>query len=183
MKNEFKNVIVYGELDYILSANFDEVKDKAKVLEYTANLLPIDQNDNGSTNTNCLYVVNNMLEKILNFKAENNNNLNETCYITIPDKLYKAIQRGTYKTWIKNDGHASTGYAYAPREIEEWIRFTNLYSSLFLDINFRSMTYYTMSNPRYHIDNVNRHKYLIKQMRNQVEKHKQNMLNSLIASY
>ena len=45
------------------------------------------------------------------------------------------------------------------------------------------MTYYTISNPRYHIDNVNRHKYLIKQMKAQINKHKQNMFNEIIANY
>ena len=48
MKNNFKNVIVYGELDYVLSANFGEVKDKATVLEYKARLLPLNQKDRKS---------------------------------------------------------------------------------------------------------------------------------------
>lgn len=183
MKNNFKNVIIYGELDYVLSANFDEVKDKARVLEYTARLLPLNQNDNGSTNINCLYVVNNILEQIVELKNESNGILHETCYITIPDKLYTAIQKGTYKNWIKNDGVASSGLTYPEKEMNEWARFTNLYSHLFLDINFRNMRYYAMSNPRYNIDNVNRHKYLIRQMKAQVAKHKQEAFDTIIATF
>ena len=52
MKNNFKNVIVYGELDYVLSDNFGEVKDKATVLEYNARILPLNQNDKGESNIN-----------------------------------------------------------------------------------------------------------------------------------
>ena len=183
MKNNFKNVIVYGELDYVLSANFGEVKDKTTVLEYKARLLPLNQNDNGASNINCLHVVNNMLEKIVELKKESNGILEDTCYITVPDKLYKAIQKGTYKNWIKKDGVASSGLVYPEAEINEWARFTSLYSHLFLDINFRNLTYYAMSNPRYNIDNVNRHKYLIKQMKMQVEKHRQEAFETILATY
>ena len=182
MKNVYKNVIVMGELDYILSANFTD-KDKARVLEYTSNILPINRNENGASNINCLHVVNNILEEIYELKKNNNDKLDETCYITIPDKLYKAIQKGTYKNWIKNDGVASSGLTYPEDEINEWVRFTSLYSNLFLDINFRNITYYSMSNPRYNIDVVNRHKYLIKQMRNKIEEHKHEELNSILENY
>lgn len=183
MKNNFKNVIVLGELDYVLSANFDSTKDKATVLEYTARLLPLNQNDNGASNINCLHVVNNILEKIVELKNENNGVLEETCYITVPDKLYKAIQKGTYKNWIKNDGVANSGLVYPEAEMNEWSRFTSLYSHLFLDINFRNITYYAMSNPRYNVDNVNRHKYLISQMRKQIEIHNKQMLDTILAAY
>lgn len=183
MKNNYKNVIVMGELDYVVLTYFDSVKEKATALEYTAKILPMQQNDNGATNINCLHVVNNVLEKILQLKSENNDTLEETCYITIPDKLHKAIQKGTYKNWIKNDGVAISGFAYSEQEIDEWCRFSSLYSKLFLDVNFRHMTYYSMSNPRYNIDNVNRHKYLIQQMRKQIEKHRKSTLDALIAAY
>lgn len=181
--NKYKNIIIYGELDYILSANFEGVKDKARVLEYTSKSLPFDRNDNGATNMNALYVLNNTLEQLLELKNEKNGVLNETSYITIPDKLYKSIQKGTYKNWIKNDGKATSGLIYPKKEIEEWSRFTSLYSHLFLDINFRNMTYYAMSNPRYDIDNVNKHKYLIKQMKEQVEKHKNNSFDEILNAF
>ena len=113
-------------------------------------------------------------------KLKANNEINGVCYITIPDKLYKAIQKGTYKSWLKNDGTAKTGLVYPKKEINEWIKFSNLYSNLFLDINFRNLTYYSMSNPRYDIDNVNKHKYLIKQMRQQIEKHKTEFLDEIL---
>lgn len=183
MKNNYKNIIVLGELDYVLSAHFGSTKDKATVLEYTPKLLPLQQNDNGASNINCLHVVNNMLEKIVELKNECNGILEETCYITIPDKLYKAIQKGTYKNWIKNDGVANSGLIYPEEEMNEWSRFTSLYSHLFLDINFRNMTYYSMSNPRYNIDNVNRHKYLIKQMKNHIEMHRKQTLDTILATY
>lgn len=182
MKNHFKNVIVLGELDYVLSANFDN-KEKATVLEYTSRILPLTQSDNGATNINCLHVVNNVLEKIVELKNESNGVIHDTCYITIPDKLYKAIQKGTYKNWIKNDGVANSGLVYTEEEMDEWSRFASLYSHLFMDINFRSLTYYSMSNPRYNIDNVNRHKYLIKQMRTQVETYRKEMLDTILATY
>ena len=87
------------------------------------------------------------------------------------------------KNWIKKDGVASSGLVYPEAEINEWARFTSLYSHLFLDINFRNLTYYAMSNPRYNIDNVNRHKYLIKQMKMQVEKHRQEAFETILATY
>lgn len=178
MNKTLKNVIIYGELDYVLTANFNSAKEKAKVLEYTAKMLPMQQNENGATAINCLHVLNNILADIQKLKA--NNEINGVCYITIPDKLYKAIQKGTYKSWLKNDGTAKTGLVYPKKEINEWIKFSNLYSNLFLDINFRNLTYYSMSNPRYDIDNVNKHKYLIKQMRQQIEKHKTEFLDEIL---
>lgn len=175
--NKFKNIIVYGELDYVLTANFASSKDKAKILEYTAKMLPMQQNDNGATAINSLYVVNNILEDILELK--NNRLLKDVCYITVPDKLYKAITKGTYKNWL-DDGIAKTGLVYPKKEIDEWIRFSNLYAKLFEKVNFRNLTYYSMSNPRYDIANVNRHKYLIKQMKMQIDKHKTELLDIVL---
>ena len=81
MKNEFKNVIINGELGCVLLAHFNNVKDKATVLKYGENSLPFDRNENGATNNNTLYVLNSILNKILKMKQENNNVLNDTCYI------------------------------------------------------------------------------------------------------
>lgn len=181
MKNEFKNVIINGELGCVLLAHFNNVKDKATVLKYGENSLPFDRNENGATNNNTLYVLNSILNKILKMKQENNNVLNDTCYITIPDKLYKSIQKGTYKNWIKNGGKASSGLMYSKAEIDEWKKFSDLYSKLFLDVNFRSITYYAMSNPRYDIDNVNKHKYLIREMKKHLEEEKSKGIDDILS--
>lgn len=183
MRNEFKNVIINGELGCILLAYFNSVKDKATVLKYGENSLPFNRNDNGATNNNTLYVLNNVLNKIAQMKIKNDGILNDTCYITIPDKLYKSIQKGTYKNWIKNNGKASSGLIYSKEEIEEWKKFSALYSQLFLDVNFRSLTYYAMSNPRYDIDNVNKHKYLIREMKTYLEEEKTKGIEHLLNAF
>lgn len=183
MKNAYRNVIVMGELDFVILAYYEKYKDKAEALKYTAKDLPMQQNEDGATSINCLYVVNDVLEKILELKEANNGVLEDTCYITIPDKLCKTIHKGTYKNWIKNNGVALSGFTYTDKEMDEWCRFSTLYSTLFLDVNFRNLTHYAMSKPRYDIDNVNKHKYLIKKIRDRIEEHRKEKLDAIMSAY
>lgn len=176
----YKNVIIVGELDYVLAASFAAPDTKAKCLEYTSDLLPMSQGENGATNTNCLYVLNEMLEKIMETKIQMNGHLPDLCYIAVPKNLYVAIQKGSYKALIKNDGIAKTGTVYDEREMFEWSRFTSLYSSLFEDISLRDSSYYMMKNPKYDIANMNKHKYLIKQMKKRIENHKMEVFENLL---
>lgn len=176
----YKNIIIVGELDYVLTANFANPEKKAKCLEYTADLLPMSQGENGATNINCLYVLNEMLEKIMEVKLQMNGHLPETSYIAIPKNLYTAIQKGSYKNLIKNDGVAQTGTVYDEREMSEWVRFTTLYGQLFSDVTLRDSAYYMMKNPKYDIVNMNKHKYLIKQMKLKIEDHKTEVFEALI---
>lgn len=176
----YKNIIIVGELDYVLTANFAKPDKKAKCLEYTADVLPMSQGENGATNINSLYVLNEMLEKILEVKLQMNGHLPETSYIAIPKNLYTLIQKGSYKNLVKNDGVAKTGTVYDEREVSEWSRFMTLYGQLFSDVTLRDSSYYMMKNPKYDIVNMNKHKYLIKQMRHRIEEHKTELFESLI---
>ena len=180
MNNNLKNIIILGELDYVLTANFANPKDKARCLAYNSELLPMEQNENGATNINTLYVLNEMLEKIQQAKIDNGGFLQDTCYIAIPKKLFVAIHKGAYKNWLKNDGIAKTGTVFDEREMCEWARFATLYSALFADVTLRDLTYYEMSNPRYDIENMKRHKFLIKAMRENIQKHKDEQMKKII---
>lgn len=181
--NEFKNVIILGELDYFLVTRFDKDNDRGyKTFEYTPKHLPLQQNEDGAATVNGLYIINNTLEKIAEMKMANNDILNEVCYLTIPDKINTAISRGTYKNWIKNDGLALSGKQYSEREIDEWARFDSLYKTLFSDVNFRGAAYFSMHKPKFNVDNVNKNKRLINLMRNKIEEHKVNMLDAIITS-
>ena len=65
MTNEFRNVIVLGELDYFLVSRFEKDNDRAyRCFEYTPKHLPVQQNEDGATTINALYIINNTLEKI-----------------------------------------------------------------------------------------------------------------------
>lgn len=176
----YKNIIILGELDYVLTANFATPKDKAKCLAYGPEILPLAQNENGASNVNTLYVLNEMLEKIQQIKNENGGFLEETSYIAIPKKLYTAIQKGAYKNWLKNDGIAKTGTVFDEREMCEWARFSTLYSALFVDVTLRDLTYYEMTNPRYDIENMKKHKFLIKAMRERIAEHKEEQMKKMI---
>lgn len=178
--SNYKNIIILGELDYVLTANFAAPKDKAKCLSYGPELLPLAQNDNGATNVNTLYVLNEMLSKLQELKNEKGGYLEETSYIAIPKKLYTSIQKGAYKNWLKNDGIAKTGTVFDEREMCEWARFATLYSALFADVTLRDLTYYEMTNPRYDIENMKRHKVLIKAMRENIAQHKEEQVKKVI---
>lgn len=178
--NNYKNVIILGELDFVLVANFAAPKNKARCLSYGPHLLPLAQNENGSTNVNTLHVLNEVLVKLKQIKAANNGVLKETSYIAIPKKLYVAIQKGAYRNWLKNDGIAQTGTIFDEREMCEWARFATLYAELFADVTLRDLTYYEMTNPRYDIENMKKHKFLIKTMRERIALHKEEQMKKMI---
>lgn len=175
-----KNVIILGELDYVLAANFRSPENKAKCLAYDSELLPMERNEDGATNINCLYVLNEVLESIKEIKQQKNGFLPETSYIAIPKKLYTLIQKGAYKNWIKNDGVAKTGKVFDEREMHEWSRFSTLYGDLFSDVTLRDATYYEMSKPRHDIANMNKHKEIIKHMKANIVQHKENELDKVL---
>lgn len=177
---KMKNTIILGELDYVLSASFDEPTTKITALEYEEESLPMNRNENGATNINCLFVLNETLEKIQEMKMEMNNFIPETCYIAIPKKLHTLIQRGAYKNWIKNDGVAKTGTKFDDREMNEWARFSTLYANLFSDVTLRDVTYYEMSNPKHNIANMNKHKRTIKLMKQRINEHKEEALVNML---
>ena len=183
MTNEFRNVIVLGALDYFLVSRFEKDNDRAyRCFEYTPKHLPVQQNEDGATTINALYIINNTLEKIAELKMSNNGVLDEVCYLTIPDKINTAISRGTYKNWIKHDGVALSGKKYSKIEIDQWARFDSLYKELVSDVNFRGIAHCSMSKPRYNIDNVNKNKRLISLMRDKVEDHKDNIIDEIVDS-
>ena len=175
-----RNMIILGELDYMLVANFNSPESKAKCLEYTSELLPMERNEDGATNINALYVLNESLQKIKELKKQMNGFLPETCYIAIPKKLYSLIQKGAYKNWIKNDGIAKTGKVFDSREMNEWARFSTLYADLFSDVTLRDATYYEMSKPKHDLANMNKHKYIIKNMKARINTHKQEELEAIL---
>ena len=176
-----KNIIILGELDYVLAASFDVPQNKAKCLAYDANLLPMERNEDGATNINCLYVLNEMLESIKEVKMQKNGFLPETSYIAVPKKLHTLILKGAYKNWIKNDGVAKTGKVFDKREMHEWARFSTLYGDLFSDVTLRDATYYEMSRPKHDIANMNKHKEIIKHMKANIEANKQQQLENILA--
>ena len=180
MNNNYKNIIILGELDYVLTASFATPKDKAKCLAYGPELLPMEQNENGATNVNTLHVLNEMLERLQALKNANGGILEETSYIAIAKKLYVAIQKGAYRNWLKNDGVAKTGIVFDEREMCEWARFATLYAGLFADVTLRDLTYYEMTNPRYDIENMKKHKFLIKAMRENIALHKEEQMRKII---
>ena len=175
-----KNIIVLGELDYVLAASFNKPENKARCLAYDASLLPMGRNEDGATNINCLYVLNNMLQKIKDLKAELNGFLPETSYIAVPKKLYTLIHRGAYKNWIKNNGVANTGKVFDEREMNEWKRFSSLYGELFCDVPLRDATYYEMSKPRHDVANMNKHKEIMRHMKDNIAAHKDAELDSIL---
>jgi hypothetical protein len=181
MKNIYRNSIVLGDLDYVLLSYFDNIDDKISTLAYNDKLLPLSQSDNGATTINSLHVVNDLMKRILKLKIANNGHLENTCFITIPDKLCKAIQKGSYKTWIKNNGVAGNGNKLSEVEVKEWTVFANLYSELFMDINFRNIAHYSIKAPRYNVTYVNKHKELIKKMKAHINAHKEQVIHNLIA--
>lgn len=175
-----KNIIVLGELDYVLAASFSKPENKARCLAYNSEILPMGRNEDGATNINCLHVLNEMLERIKELKIEMNEFLPETSYIAVPKKLYTLIQRGAYKNWIKNDGVAGTGKVFDEREMAEWSRFSTLYGELFCDVTLRDATYYEMSKPRHDIANMNKHKEIMRHMKANIAEHKEAELESIL---
>lgn len=175
-----KNVIVLGELDYVLAANFSSPENKAKCLAYESDLLPMGRNEDGATNINCLFVLNEMLESIKEIKQQKQGFLPETSYIAVPKKLYTLIQKGAYKNWIKNDGIAKTGKVFDEREMHEWSRFSTLYGEMFSDVTLRDATYYEMSRPRHDIANMNKHKEIMKHMKANIAAHKESQLEEVL---
>lgn len=175
-----KNVIVLGELDYVLAANFSSPENKAKCLAYGNDLLPMGRNEDGATNINCLFVLNEMLEAIKEVKQQKKGFLPETSYIAVPKKLYTLIQKGAYKNWIKNDGIAKTGKVFDEREMHEWSRFSTLYGEMFSDVTLRDATYYEMSRPRHDIANMNKHKEIMKHMKANIAAHKESQLEEVL---
>lgn len=175
-----RNVIILGELDYVLATSFESPTTKAKCLAYDSEVLPMERNENGATNVNCLYVLNEVLDRIAELKEEMNGFLPEACYIAIPKRLYTLIQQGAYKNWIKKDGYANTGTKFDDREIDEWSRFSTLYGMLFADVSLRDATYYEMSKPKFDIANMNKHKHLIKNMKMKIQEHKEEALEQIL---
>lgn len=175
-----KNVIILGELDYVLAANFSSPENKAKCLAYEKELLPMGRNEDGATNINCLFVLNEVLESIKDIKEQKHGFLPETSYIAIPKKLYSLIQKGAYKNWIKNDGVAKTGKIFDEREMQEWSRFSTLYGEMFSDVTLRDATYYEMSRPRHDIANMNKHKEIMKHMKANISAYKQSQLEEVL---
>lgn len=183
--NLYENSIIIGEQDYVLLSHFSYVDDnivdnnnvEVKTLKYSADCLPAHKETNVTT-INILYVLNNLLKTI---KSNKDKGIKSTSLysIAIPDKVYKIINKGLYKSWIRNLDNKDKSMEYL-LETEQWYIFANLYKELFLDISFKGISYYANIEPKFNVKYMNLTKQIIERMKTNINREKDKKILDLV---
>lgn len=177
MKN-YQNIFIVGTMDYVLAVNYAGITSQIRCLEFKDHVLPINRDHNKATELNALSILNKYLKNIVQLST-----LTKTdsimCYITIPDKLYNYIQKGTYKNWIKN-GTTMSGNPISQEEIELWKEFTNLYIQSFEHVNFKSLMDFTNTKPKYDYKNYTFARTVINSCEERIETYKSEKLEKIL---
>jgi hypothetical protein len=178
----YQNIIITGEKDYILAINYETTKSKPRCLEFKRNSLLLDRDDKNSTMINSLHVLNKYLKSILTAKEQHDDSKDIMCYIAIPDSLYKYIYKGTYKAWVKRQ-QTRDGNKINPIELKLWTEFSSLYYNLFMDVEFRKLSQYTINKPKYDSENVSFANKIIKRCNKLIQEYNNKKTEEILASF
>lgn len=185
-ENLYENTIIVGEQDHVILSHYAYIDKEAcnninvKTLEYKSNCLPAHNREMNATTINVLYVINKLLERIKENK-EQGIEPKSLYSITIPDKIYKTINRGLYKSWIRSTREDLTDSIKL--ETLEWKKFAILYKELFLDIMFKGTSYYsTNTEPKFNIEYMEITKNIIIKMKDKISKDKEDNIYKIIAN-
>ncbi len=147
----YKNVIVVGEKDQFISMTYENMYKPITYMKY--NKLPC-KGTNMASNINALAIINKYLGEIYKNKESNMH------YFIIPNNICKAIKAGTYKNWIKT-GKTASGKQIDQIELYYWTIFASLYKELFTEVDFKPLSYYSMKNVKYNVQQMQFTKELI----------------------
>lgn len=171
-RNQYKNIIIVGEKDCFISMHYTSPRAN-DIIRLTYNNLPATTGRITTGTVNELAIINKYLSLIYRSKGDNK------CYFAIGNKLYRNINAGTYKTWVKT-GATSSGKPLDKEELLQWTIFLSLYKALFDSVDFKPLSYYGMKNPKYNIDLMNYNKELINNAYKYLKEKKEALLeNSL----
>jgi hypothetical protein len=172
MNNQYRNIIIVGEKDNFISMHYSSPKEN-DVSFMTYDELPATIGRVMTGTVNELAIIN----KYLSFIYKNK--IDAKCYFAIGNKLYRSINAGTYKNWVKT-GKTAAGNPLDKEELLQWTIFMNLYRTLFDVVDFKPLSYYSMKNPKYNVDLMNYNKELINNAYIYLEERKEALLeNSL----
>lgn len=177
MKN-YQNIFIIGTMDYILGVNYANIESKIRCLEFKNTTLPIERDDNKAYELNALSILNKYLKNIVAL-SKLTNAQDIMCYITIPDKLYNYIQKGTYKRWLKT-GTTMSGNKINEAELNLWRDFTKLYIDSFEHVNFKSLNDFINEKPKYDYKNYKFARNIIKSCEDRIEDFKRKNLEKIL---
>ncbi len=159
----YRNVIICGEQNVFVSMFYEYMNTPVKYVKYSN----MSHGGVNSTAINSLKIINKFLAQI--YKS----NEASPHYFVIPSGIYKAIINGTYKNWVKT-GKTASGRQLTQDELCQWTIFASLYKALFNEINFKPLSYYSMKNPKYNVDQMKYTKSLINKAYEYIDKNKNN---------
>ena len=168
---EYKNIIIVGEKNNFVSMTFENMHKPITYMNY--NKLPC-QGNNIASNVNALAIINKYLGEI--YKCPDKIN---RYYFIVPNNICKMIKSGTYKNWIKT-GQTVSGKPIDKVELYHWVIFASLYRELFTEIDFKPLSYYSMKNIKYNLQQMQFTKKLINTAYEYLQKKKdKNLLKTL----
>lgn len=178
--SKLNNVVIVGKKDYVIAVNFKDINDKQpSCIYYTGEKLPIpDEEQQGATAINSLYVVCNYLEEI----QKNKKSLKQVCYVVVPNIVYDKISKGTYKNWVLTGGYVNSDNEINPLELAMWSRFLELYNDLFNLVEFKPMSMYNIKNPKFNAKHVKYVNNVIKQCWTLVTQHENEKLSAVLTA-
>lgn len=163
---KYRNVIIVGERTNYIAMTFENINKPISYIRF--NKFSNSGNQN-STTINSLSIINKFLGEIYN------SNESSQHYFVVPNKICTAIKNGTYKNWIKT-GKTASGKELNKEELYQWTIFASLYKELFNEINFKPLSYYSMKNVKYNVQQMNFTKELINKAYKYLEKNKEKNL-------
>lgn len=177
MKN-YQNIFIVGTMDYVLAVNYAGITSQVRCLEFKEHVLPINREHSKAAELNALSILNKYLKNIVQLATLTKTD-NIMCYITIPDKLYNYIQKGTYKNWLKN-GVTMSGNPISEAELKLWKEFTNLYIKSFEHVNFKSLMDFTNNKPKFDYKNYTFARTVINSCEERIEAYKNEKLEKIL---
>ena len=166
----YQNIIIVGEKDTFVSISYENMYKPITYMRY--NELPC-KGINMASNINSLAIINKYLGQIYKNKGTNMH------YFIVPNNICKAIKSGTYKNWVKT-GKTAGGKPIDKTELYYWTIFASLYKELFQDVDFKPLSYYSMKNVKYNVQQMQFTKELINKAYEYIQKNKdKKVLNTL----
>ena len=148
----YKNIIIVGEHNTFISMTYENMYKPITYMNY--NNLPC-KGINCASNINALAIINKYLGEIYKSPEKLNR-----YYFIIPNNICKMIKAGTYKNWIKT-GMTVSGKQIDQIELYHWTIFASLYKELFTEVDFKPLSYYSMKNVKYNLQQMQFTKQLI----------------------
>lgn len=177
--NKLNNIVIVGKKDYIIAVNFNDFNDKRPdCVYYNGSKLPKQNEEQGATALNSLYVIINYLNKIKIEVA--NNRMDQVSYIVVPDIVYDKISKGTYKNWVLKGGYVNSNKAMDQLELQLWTSFLNLYNELFAYVEFKRLSLYNLKKPKYNVNHIKYVNNVIEQCWNLIAVHENQRLEAIL---